>query len=197
MCASKTFDLEGLPDVIKKLGELGPRYRDAVEAALYGQGIALDELANRKGMVPVDSGQLRASHYLTLPQQVAGLPTIEFGYGADYAPEVHERQDMSVSKGGVYKRGSSGQPKWLEKAMNIHARAFLIRMHESIVKFFQQGTKAADLTGIIPETPQVGVEDARHAKYGYTKAQRKQMRQVKKSTGLKLVRRWKRPKKKG
>jgi hypothetical protein len=177
---------KGLRNVTKKLEEAAEKYREATQVALYGQGIALDELMNRKGMVPKITGRLRSSHYVTPPQASGRLEMNEVGYGVDYAEEAHERQ-------------KSRSYHWMIRAVNIFANAFQIRLYENVMNAVKSGARMAGMGGAVPTSPQVtttsGSFTKYQAKYGHTKEERKKIRTLAKEGAVKLVRRWKTPKK--
>lgn len=196
---SFTLEFKGLEKLAKELDLTVERVTESALVAIYGQGIALLELANRSGSVPVDSGALRASAYVTLPAMVSGVPTCEIGYGAEYAGDVHEQEFKTVSKGGFYRAGK-GTPGWLRKAVNIHANAVELRLAESLRSALANKFKVATLVAVgIPTSPPdvSGGVGKYQRKYGFTKEQNKGLRGLKKNKAISFVRRWKRPKKKG
>jgi hypothetical protein len=175
------IEIEGLNEVLAKLDQTAKGFEEATRAAVYGQALALDELANRSGMVPLQTGALRASHYVTLPD--SGVqPVSEMGYAAPYAGSVHEREE------NVHSRGH-GTVKWLEKALSIFSNALAVRLKESILAYLADGTTCSSLSGIAPTTPEYAAT-AKAAKRGFTRAQAKRVRELKKSGALHLVRRW-------
>jgi hypothetical protein len=186
----------GIEDVVKKLGNVSKRYQEATEVALYAQAIALDELVNRAGWVPMKTGALRASHYVTPPEITGGKAAVEVGYGVDYAPEVHEREQNAH----VRMSSRKGQTKWMERAMSVFARAFNTRLYENILAVIKSGATKASLAGAVPTSPQITGDGAQvdkyRAKYGHSKSERKVIRQLAKAGHVKLVRRWKRKRKK-
>ena len=186
----------GLDQVLKKMGLASRAYENAAEAAIYGQWVALFELVNRKGMVPVATGALKASNYVSDPNRSGGKITVEAGYGQEYAAEVHEDQ----SRYG-YGKGKRGY-KWLQNAVDIHKTALPIRLQEATMKAFSSGIDYRALRGVFPAKPQkfdlatkAGRREFKQfGKYGMSREQRKMLRKAAKSGGIKLVRRWKTPK---
>lgn len=183
-----------MPIEVKGIEELAKRLRVATEAAeaaaksaVYGQAVALAELANRKGMVPVQSGRLRASLYITAPQRVGNGVVVEMGYGASYAPVVHERSA----------RPGMGSPRWLEKAANIHARALQVRLRESIMAALRSGVAVApSVTGIPTRPPPEAPVGAYQRKRGFTRDQARAISRLRRSGAIRLVRRWKKRRRK-
>lgn len=186
----------GIEEVLRKLESASVAYPNAAEAAIYGQWVALFELVNRKGMVPVATGALKASNYVADPVRQSGRVVVEAGYGQKYAAEVHEDQ----SRYG-YGKGKRGY-KWLEYAVNIHARSLQVRLQEATMAAFKRGHTFANLRGVFPSAPRVfdlttaaGRREFKYAgKYGMSKEQRKLLRAAGKSGAVKMVRRWKTPK---
>lgn len=99
------------------------------EAAL---GRALYEEANRifnqsQALVPVDTGALRSSGHVTLPNQGPDGVEVTIGYGgaaAPYAVYVHERLDLNHPNGG--------QAKFLEEPVNAAANGIAGRLADTL-----------------------------------------------------------------
>jgi hypothetical protein len=189
--------VSGLDNVLKNLDLSEKRIEEAGAAGVYGQWLALDEMIVRKGMVPMATGRLAASHYVTMPEEKSGQPTCEMGYGVEYAEKVHEDAERKVSfqkvtDSGTVQVDSQRGYKWLERATQIHARALLVRMNESVSAFIARGVAARDLAGAVPTTPQDTGGDYRKA----LRVQRSALRRAARKSGLKLVKHWKRPRRK-
>lgn len=193
----KSDGVFGLDQVLKKLGMAGRAYENAAEAAIYGQWVALFELVNRKMMVPVHTGALKASNYVSDPVRSGGKITVEAGYGQPYAAEVHERQSQQG-----HGRGRYGYYKWLQRGVDIHKASLPIRLAEATMKAYTSGIDYRSLRGVFPSSPRkfdlstkAGQREFKYAaKYGMTREQRKLLRGAAKAGGVKLVRRWKTPK---
>jgi len=176
------IELKGIPELVKRLKSTEAAVEAAAKSAVYGQAVALAELANRKGMVPVESGRLRASLYVTEPERVGDGVLVELGYGAEYAAKVHERP---------------GGPKWLERAVQIHSRALQVRLAETISRALRSGAVVAPrMTGIPTRPPPEGKVGKYQRKRGFTRDQARAIGRLKRSGALKLVRRWKRKRRK-
>lgn len=104
-------ELVGADDIRRKLGEVLERMREASAAAVRLQAVALAEAA--QAVVPVESGRLRDSIYVTEHKIAGSTATVEVGYGVPYAAMVHE-----VGK----------FPKWLEQTVNARAQ----EMHQAM-----------------------------------------------------------------
>lgn len=102
---------------------------DDAETAL---GRALYEEANRifnesQALVPVDTGALRSSGQVTLPQQGASGVQVTIGYGgaaAPYAIYVHERMELNHPNGG--------QAKYLEEPVMAAADGIADRLADTL-----------------------------------------------------------------
>jgi hypothetical protein len=105
-----TGETKGLEDVLRRLGSAEDYIAERAGKALRSEGEAL--LARASETVPRQTGRLAASGYVTAPVETSSGVTVEVGYSAPYAPEVHERME---------RRHASGQSKWLEKAAQAEA----------------------------------------------------------------------------
>lgn len=133
-----------LDKVQKRLDELLARNRGAVDAALYEEGFAVDALAAKK--VPVDTGRLRATHYVTPPERMAsGGSVVEIGFGTDYAVFVHE--DTGA-------RHTTGEAKFLEKAFAERAAGFAERLAKRATRNDRTGVGVRALAPRAPTSPQ-------------------------------------------
>lgn len=188
------IEIKGLAELAAKFKITETKMVEAAGSAVYGQAVALAELANRKGMVPVRTGNLRASLYITPPRQAGNGMLVELGYGAPYAAAVHERQFSTISQGG-HMRAGGATPKWLEKAIGIHARALQVRLQESLTAALAGKVVTSTATGIPTSPPPDGAVGTFQRKRGFTRDQSRAINRLKKSGAVKLVRRWKRRKK--
>jgi hypothetical protein len=127
-----------------RLVELMENARGSVDAALYQEGLAVDALAVSK--IPVDTGRLRATHYVSPPTDEGPLRSVvEVGFGTDYAVYVHE--DTAA-------RHVTGEAKFLEKAMNQRASGFTERLARRAKKLFEAGVSVVAIDGSTPTSPQ-------------------------------------------
>lgn len=102
--------------------QLGKRLDDALEVAeraiaagIYGEALNITTDAVEK--CPIDVGNLRRSHYVTLPRVFAGQVACELGAGGtaeDYAIVQHEG-NFNHTDGDGYEQG---ERKWLQNAIN-------------------------------------------------------------------------------
>lgn len=109
---TKQTRVTGARDVVKNLEIAGTRWRHAVVVGAYLE--ANNIMALSKRLVPVDLGVLRASGYVTNPQEQGSRTVIEMGYGGGfsgaYATVVHERLDA---------HHEVGQAKYLEQPVEM------------------------------------------------------------------------------
>lgn len=101
----------GAKAIIHNMAAAGDRWKQALAAGLYLA--ANNVMGKSKRLVPVDLGPLRASGYVTLPQELPGRTLVEIGYGGpakDYAIPQHERTD--------YRHPDGGQAKYLSAAVD-------------------------------------------------------------------------------
>jgi hypothetical protein len=99
-----SFDLKGTKELVKQLRKLGPDVEQAVAKSLYQSGNKIME-RSKDVYCPFDTGALRASGQVHLPEVVKHNVTVELGYGnssVDYAIHVHE-QDKNYKNGKQWK----------------------------------------------------------------------------------------------
>lgn len=83
--------VSGAEQIKANLAKYGADVRKALGAAIYTE--ANNIMAASKRRVPVDTGTLKASGYVTRPQKVGDQILVELGYGgaaSKYALYVHE-----------------------------------------------------------------------------------------------------------
>lgn len=195
--------LEGARQVAAAIGHSEQRITEAVRCAVYGQGLALAELINRKTWVPVRTGALRGSLYVTRPiTRSSGEVVSEIGYSAPYADEVHQRPSDAPSSAAPGTRVKQYRKSgWITRAVAVHARALYVRLSESFARALRSGQTMDALLGAgIPTSPPPFVEpiagsSRRLPRYGFSRDQRAALRRLKKSGAISLVRRFRRPKK--
>jgi len=122
--------LEGEKEVLKNLRRLAVRYPEAAADALYAEGMLID--ANMVPRIPVDTGRLRASHYVAPPKRDGGVLVVEVGVGMKYAVPVHERTEL---------RHTVGEAKYLENALNALSPGMGARLAKRIKDAVEGGKK--------------------------------------------------------
>ena len=111
--ANFTFQIDGLQLMRGRLEAAARNLPQNVGKALYQFGEEV--MAVSKERVPLDTGALMNSGYVSLPVQEGNTIVVELGYGGpsvDYALEVHENMNPHVH----WKRPGSG-PKYLSGPM--------------------------------------------------------------------------------
>jgi len=86
-----TFRLKGTAEMKQNLKKLGVRAEHVLGQALYEEGERI--MGESKLVVPVDTGTLKSSGHVTLPQKVGRFVRVVLSYGgaaAPYAIYVHE-----------------------------------------------------------------------------------------------------------
>lgn len=95
-----TVEITGLDTLDRILERMGPQAAAAIGSALYEEGT---EVLNRsQDIVPVDTGDLKASGMVTEPDVHGSHVEVIVGYGGpalDYALTVHEDMDAEHEEG--------------------------------------------------------------------------------------------------
>lgn len=163
--------MKGKDTVVRNLLAAVEKIKGAAAAALYQEGLALD--ANAVKRTPVDTGRLRASHYVGPPVANGGELVVEVGFGTDYAVFVHERTDLAHKV---------GEAKFLQNAMNERSAGFLERVQKRTKSNRRAGITSAVLDPRVPTRPSVEAIDAVHDAYrerrGRVLAKRKARREA-------------------
>lgn len=139
--------MKGKDTVVRNLLAAVEKIKGAAAAALYQEGLALD--ANAVKRTPVDTGRLRASHYVGPPVANGGELVVEVGFGTDYAVFVHERTDLAHKV---------GEAKFLQNAMNERSAGFLERVQKRTKANQRAGITSAVLDPRVPTRPIVEVQ---------------------------------------
>lgn len=152
---------------MKILEQYGKTAPNALARALYEEGLALE--AESTPRVPVDSGRLRATHFVSPPTQTgAGQVTVDVGYGTDYAVYVHERTEVrayakdehgnkveAYGPGKLLKFSAAGTgPKFLENAYHERLGGFSERLAKRTKRNIDQGLFTVALSPNVPPRPQ-------------------------------------------
>jgi hypothetical protein len=128
-----SVEVKGGKKLLANLAKLRRSYPDALSAALYQEGLAVDAEAVKR--VPVDTGILKNSHYVAPPTEFATGVRVEVGFGTKYAIHVHNRSDQNHTVGerlflwNAFRLRMAGWKKRLAKrtehnrAMGITAKA--------------------------------------------------------------------------
>jgi hypothetical protein len=103
-------------------------HQGALGAALYQEGLAIDAEAVKQ--MPVDTGRMRATHYVTPPQDDGEGPVVEDGIGVEYGVFVHERMDVNHPVGNA---------KFYENPINAAREGYAERIKERTEKNLKAG----------------------------------------------------------
>ena len=162
-----THKVKGLDTILSNMGKkklliAGTRNdpRGALAAAIYQEASAI--MGESVKEVPVDTGRLKNTHYVSLPYNKVGGVAVEMGYGTKYAWKQHEEHfDHSAEsrrkrKGLKGKRTSGmaqqeGKRKYLEDPLNRHKTMYVETIAERTRRNIASGT-TSPITKF-PETP--------------------------------------------
>lgn len=147
-----SLDIKGANEIEKALLRIEEGTRDAAAAALYEEGLGVD--ADMVPRIPVDTGILRASHYVAPPTESGNSIVVEVGVGTDYAAPVHERTEV---------RHAVGEAKFLERALAARVGGMMGRLASSIGRHMQNGTVMVPLKSDPPARPKAAGRRARKA----------------------------------
>ena len=87
-----SFQLRGLKDIQRRLAALSVSGKAAVARRLYAEAQSILNVA--RNLTPIDTGFLRQSAFVELPEINGDMVRVTLGYAAEYAVPVHE--DLSV-----------------------------------------------------------------------------------------------------
>ncbi|HND51666.1 MAG TPA: hypothetical protein PLV92_04690, partial [Pirellulaceae bacterium] len=91
------LEIRGGPELQRALRSVRGVFPAALGAALYRFGVAI--ASNALPRTPVEFGLLRASHYVSPPND-EDRPTVEIGFGTRYAVAQHEQAHLRHPRGG-------------------------------------------------------------------------------------------------
>lgn len=125
--------LVGVKNITDNLAKMTKKQRKSGAAGLYA--IGNEVMTSAKKQTPVDTGILRKTGYVTLPQDKHGQTFVEIGFGGpaeEYSIPQHERTDY------VHEAGNA---KFLERPVDKSESTIL----DILAKFITSG--ATGLTG--------------------------------------------------
>ncbi len=132
----------GAKEVLAAIKKNSEWVRGSLAAAIYQEGTEIDRKSVR--LVPVDTGRLRATHFVSLPFDKIN-PKVILGYGTNYAIYVHERSDL--------KHRAPTQYKFLEQPFREAKAGYKARLGKRTWALYKRGVKTAIATGT-PTQPQ-------------------------------------------
>lgn len=127
----------GDKQVREQLKRASVRYPAAFGAALYSEGVGLYGEARKR--VPVDSGYLRDSAYVTKPNLRSQNMKVEVGFGAEHATLQHQKTEY---------RHTKGEAKYLENAITGFTGGFLQRLGAQTQRNVAAGVQS--VTAVVP-----------------------------------------------
>lgn len=119
-----SVEIKGDKEVTAKLAAYGLNAARAMANALYEEAQGL--ITEAKEETPVDTGALRSSGHVELPQIEGTKVTVEAGFGGaaiDYAIFVHENLESFHA---------TGNAKFLENPLNRRSRGMDARIAEKM-----------------------------------------------------------------
>lgn len=125
-----SVEIEGVAQLAATLNRIGREAPAALGAALYQEAESI--MRDSRPLVPVDTGVLRASGVVGLPDLTPTGASVEFGYGGaanQYATIQHERMDY---------RHASGEAKFLERPTLEAASGMGARLAARIQRIFHR-----------------------------------------------------------
>lgn len=131
--------LKGQEAFVAAVNKLKQAYPRAAGAVVYSIATKIMEAA--VPLAPKQTGALRQSAYVTPPES----GRVEFGFGVDYAPKVHEETDVRHQEGGA---------KFLQRAIDMVARRAL-QESPSVMLNAVRGGGTTPGAGKFPATPAV------------------------------------------
>lgn len=162
--------VEGLDKVMSAIQKRMKEYPEAAKVALYRAGIRIHGPAVKRA--PREFGVLRASAYVSSPYSDGGNPTVEMGFGTEYAAKQHEGNYEHVD----------GERHYLANAVSEQLGSMLQRMGADIDDAVKNGTKFGQAGGV-PTRPQIKPGTGKHSNANGRARFKKQLANVKARTG--------------
>jgi hypothetical protein len=109
--------------VMRELEKFEKKAPYAVVGALFELGETIMDAAVDRA--PLDTGELRRSAYVAIPERLGNAWVIDLGFGAEHALRVHESTERNYR---------AGEAKFLEKAIMEHGRAGMRKVVKSATR---------------------------------------------------------------
>lgn len=132
---------EATPAVLKNLRRIRTLAPEAFAGAVYLVGSTVMTTAMR--LVPVDTGWLRSSRYVTRPRIVGSRFHFELGFSASYAVYVHN----------IFKKYIVGEWKFLSKAIDFHRATMLGEIARASAGLMMAGKGIDAVPTLHPDSP--------------------------------------------
>jgi len=136
-----------------------PRLQAALDRAIYAEANAI--LTDAKKRAPMDTGTLRASGYVTLPQPSGAGSRVEAGFGGaakGYAGVVHERLLTAEGEAIRYQAPGTGA-KFLESAVSAAQGGMAERIGARVARSLAPGVTTASQSRIAALAPTMPSEE--------------------------------------
>lgn len=140
-----TLDVKGTKELRQAIRDFQVKAEGAFAAALYDEALQLDRKAQGSRFCPVDTGRMRATHYVSPPMKTGRMIVTEIGYGVAYAVYVHERDDL---------KHPVGTDHWLKKALEERAQGMLGRLATKTERALSKGWGVEAIPATAPTKPQ-------------------------------------------
>lgn len=165
-----SVSIEGVADVMAALQKKMKEYPEAAKVALYRGGIRIHGPAVKRA--PREFGVLRSSAYVSSPYSDGGNPTVEMGFGTQYAAAQHEGNYQHID----------GERHYLANAVSEQLGTMLQRMGADIDDAVKNGTNFGAVGGV-PTRPQIQAGTGKHSNANGRARFKKQAANVRRRTG--------------
>lgn len=162
--------VEGLDKVMSAIQKRMKEYPEAAKVALYRAGIRIHGPAVKRA--PREFGVLRASAYVSSPYSDGGNPTVEMGFGTQYAATQHE---------GHFNHPGGGERRYLANAVSEQLGTMLQKMGRDIDHSVKTGEKYGQAGGFNTR-PQIKPGAGKHSNANGRARFKKQLANVKART---------------
>jgi hypothetical protein len=149
---------ENLDDINRELDDIKDRLPKALQDGLQAVGFLV--IGESKEMTPVDNGFLIGSAYVSDAAQLGSKAVVEMGYGAEYAPYVHEATNETLRgdpRQGSNSRGNywdGGESEYLLKAMEQNRGTAKRLFRKQFFRSLARSTSITDRPSDTPDTPE-------------------------------------------
>jgi len=146
---AKLTKVTGVQEVLRNLDKTSTAFGKRLEASLIRTGLWIQRESMK--IVPVDTGNLKASAFTRRVEGTSGLNTVVFvGFTAAYAIYVHENLEAAhgeafnakyaqeIAQGLEHRRGKNQQAKFLEYVVRKHQKEILRRIGQAVGQVFEE-----------------------------------------------------------
>lgn len=136
------LDWKGFRQVDKALEQMIRQVPQGVGVGLYLEAEQIMSTSKRE--VPVDTGRLRSTGYVQLPQMKGTQIGVTLGYGTNYAVYVHEILSA---------RHVVGKAKYLQDPLERAAQGLGNRVAKHAARYIARGGRGFPMGGLHPVRP--------------------------------------------